>query len=114
MSVLIIQLVNQILEWVNPRSQIKRQKPIQFLQFCYINKSNRKFHWVVKSDLKELDINNFFKRKQMIEDMEAELTEASEINSKTDNSQVTEEANVDETVTAESKSGNKTGIDPQK
>ena len=34
----------------------------------------------------------------MIEDMEAELTEASEINSKTDNSAVTEEANVDEAI----------------
>ena len=32
----------------------------------------------------------------MIEDMEPELTEATEKNSKTDNSEVTEEANVDE------------------
>ena len=32
----------------------------------------------------------------MIEDMEAELTEASDIHSKTGNSEVTEEANVDE------------------
>ena len=34
----------------------------------------------------------------MIGDMEAELTEASEINSKTDNLEVTEEANVDEAI----------------
>ena len=33
----------------------------------------------------------------MIEDMEVELTEASKINSKTDNSAVTEEGNVNET-----------------
>ena len=34
----------------------------------------------------------------MIEDMEAELTELSEINSKTDNLAVTEEENVDESI----------------
>ena len=42
----------------------------------------------------------------MIEDMEAELTEASEINPKTDNLAVTEEVNVDESITAEAKDGN--------
>ena len=47
----------------------------------------------------------------MIEDTEAELTEASEINSKTDNYSVTEEANVDESVTAEAKSSKNTEID---
>ena len=39
--------------------------------------------------------------------MEAELTEASEIISKTDNSGVTEEVNVYEAITAESKATNK-------
>ena len=39
--------------------------------------------------------------------MEAELTESSEIKSKTDNLAVTEEANVDEAITAESKAINK-------
>ena len=39
--------------------------------------------------------------------MEAELTEASEINSKTDNLVVTEETNVDEATTAEAKGSNK-------
>ena len=34
----------------------------------------------------------------MIEEMEAELTESSEINSKTDNLAVTEEADVDEAI----------------
>ena len=42
----------------------------------YINKDDRTTHWVVHSDLKELDINDSFERKHMIEDMEAELTEA--------------------------------------
>ena len=35
----------------------------------------------------------------MIKDMEAELTEASKINSKTENLEVTEEANVDKAIT---------------
>ena len=34
----------------------------------------------------------------MIEDMEAELNEPSEINSKTDNLEVTEEADIDEAI----------------
>ena len=42
--------------------------------------------------------------------MEAEMTEASEINSKTDNSEVTEETNVDEAITSESKASNKMGF----
>ena len=42
--------------------------------------------------------------------MEAELTEASEINSKTDNLEVTEEANFDETITAEAKASKETGV----
>ena len=33
-------------------------------------------HWVGHLDLKELYINDLIKRKQMIDDMEAELTEA--------------------------------------
>ena len=38
--------------------------------------------WVVHSELKELDTIDFFKREHIIEDMEAEITESSEINSK--------------------------------
>ena len=33
-------------------------------------------HWVGHSDLTESDTNDFFERKQMIGDMESELTEA--------------------------------------
>ena len=50
----------------------------------------------------------------MIDYMEAELTEASEINSKDDNSTVTEEANVYEAITAEANVGNNMEIDLQK
>ena len=53
--------------------------------------------------------NDFFERKNVIADMEAELTKASK-RLKTDNSAVTEEANVDEAITAEAKSRNKMEI----
>ena len=43
----------------------------------------------------------------MIEDLESELTEALKIDSKTDNLAVTEEANFDESITAEAKASNK-------
>ena len=43
----------------------------------------------------------------MIEDMEAELTEAPKSNSNTENLAVTDEANVDEAITAEAKASNK-------
>ena len=42
--------------------------------------------------------------------MEAELTEASKMNSKTDNLAVTEEANVDEAINVEAKASNKMGM----
>ena len=44
----------------------------------------------------------------MVEDMEAELTEASEINSKTDNLEVTEEVNVYEAIPIDPKNERKT------
>ena len=56
--------------------------------------------------LKELYINDLFERKQMIEDLEAELTGSLFQNSNTDNLAVDEEANVDEAITAESKASN--------
>ena len=46
----------------------------------------------------------------MIEDMEAELTEAPKSNSNTDNLAVTDEENVDEAITEESKTINKMEI----
>ena len=63
-----------------------------------MNKFYRTSHWVGHSRLKELDTNGFFERKQMIEDMESELTKSSEINSKTDNLAITEEAIVDQAI----------------
>ena len=46
--------------------------------------------------------------------MEDELTEASEVNLKTDNSAVTEQENVDEAITAKVKANNNMEIDLQK
>ena len=69
------QLYWHKLEWVNPRSQIKGKTLFSLFNF-YKNKGDRTSHWVGDSKLKELDINDFFERKQIIEDMESELTEA--------------------------------------
>ena len=41
-----------------------------------MNINYRASRWVFHSDLKELDTKELFERKNMIEDMEAELTEA--------------------------------------
>ena len=60
----------------------KEKKPIQFLNKNYINKNCRTSHWVGHSYLKKLDNNDFFERKQMVQDMEAELNEASKKKSK--------------------------------
>ena len=81
---------------MNPKSLNKRDKPysVSSKQF-YFNKNDRTAHWVRHSKPKELDINDFFKGKQMNEEMEAELTE---MDSKTDHLAVTEEANVDEAI----------------
>ena len=64
----------------------------------YLNKNDRTAHWIVHIKLKLLDTIDFFKRKQIIGNMEAELTELSEINSKTDNLVVTENIDVDEPI----------------
>ena len=45
-----------------------------------------------------LDTIDFFERKQMNKEMEAELTKSSEMDSKNDHLAVTEDANVDEDV----------------
>ena len=54
----------------------KGKNLFSFFKTIFINKNDRTSHWVLYSYLKELDINNLFERKHMIEDMEAELTEA--------------------------------------
>ena len=84
---------------MNPRIQTKRNKPFSVSsRDFYLNKGDETSHWGGNSKLKELDTIDSFKIKQMIEDMEAELTEFSETNKKTDNLAVTEEADVDESI----------------
>ena len=94
--------------------KLKEKNPFSFFKTNYINKNDRTSHWVGKLCLKELDTNDLSVIKQIIEEIEAGLTEASETNLKTDNLAVTEEANVDESITAESKASNKMEIDLQK
>ena len=50
------------LEWVNPRSQIKRNKTYSVSSKKNLNKVDIKSHWVGHSKLKELDTNNFFEK----------------------------------------------------
>ena len=54
----------------------KEGKTIQLLEKNHINKGDRASPWIVHSKLNELDINDSCERKQMIEDLEAELTGA--------------------------------------
>ena len=59
---------------VDPKSTLKIVKPFSVSsKTFYIIKNDRKAHFVGHSILKELDIDNIYKRKQMNEEMEAEL-----------------------------------------
>ena len=80
---------------MNPISLTKTDKPFSVSSIkLYSIKNDRTSQWVGNSKLKKLDTIHFFLRKQMIDDKEAELNESSEINSKTENLAVTEEADV--------------------
>ena len=84
------------LEWVDPKYNPKRVKPFSVSsKKFYISKNDRKAHFVGHSRLKELDIDDFYKRKQMNEEMEAELTEMDSI---PDHLAVSEDESVDESV----------------
>ena len=84
------------LEWVDPKSTPKIDKPYYvYSKTFYLNKNYITAHWVGYSKLKELDINYSFKIKHMNEKMEAERTE---MDSRTDNLAVSEEANIYESI----------------
>ena len=55
----IFQLHCNKLEWVDPKSTPKRVKPFSVSS----KKNDRTAHFVGNSELKELDINDFFKKK---------------------------------------------------
>ena len=100
------------LEWVNLIIKNKRKQPysVSSKKF-FIDKDLRTAHWVGHSLLKQLDYNDIFNRKPMIDDLEYELTGESKETSNNDNLAVAEEANVNEAFTAEAKASNDTKND---
>ena len=95
------------LEWIKPRIKTNSNKPYSFAsRKVYINKDLRMAHWVGLSPLKELDYNDFFDRKQMVEDLEVDLTGALKYASNTDDVALAEVADSDEAITAEAKATN--------
>ena len=84
------------LEWVDPKSNPKIVKPFSVSsKKFYTSKNDRKAHFVGHSRLKELDIDDFYGRKHMNEEMEAELMK---LDSRPDNLAVSEYESVDEDV----------------
>ena len=64
----------------DPKSNPKIVKPFSVSsKQLYIHKNDRAAHFVGRSKLKELDIDYFYKRKQMNEEMEAEMNEVDSI-----------------------------------
>ena len=83
-----------MLEWVDPKSTPKRVKPFSVSsKKLYINNNDRTAHFVGHFQLNELDIVDFYKRKQTNEDMEAEMKE---MDAKQGKKAYSEDANVDE------------------
>ena len=84
------------LEWVDPKSTLEIVKPFSVSSNTfYISKNDRTAHFVGPYILEELDIDDFYKRKQMNEKMESELTEMDTV---PDHLAVSEDESVDEAV----------------
>ena len=49
------------LEWVNPKSLTKRNKPFSVSSIFYLNKNDRTSHWFGHSSFRELDTIDFKK-----------------------------------------------------
>ena len=65
-----------MLEWVGPKSTPQRVKPFSVSsKKFYINNNDRTAHFVGRSQLKELDIVDFYKIKHANQNMEAEMKE---------------------------------------
>ena len=63
-------------EWVDPKSTPKRVKPFSVSsKRFYINNNDRTAHFVGCYKWKELNIDDFYERKQTNEDMEAKMKE---------------------------------------
>ena len=62
-------------EWVNPRNRNERKNPFCVSSnFFFLTDNNKTTHWVGNSKLKPLDKNDLFKRKKVIDDIQASLT----------------------------------------
>ena len=84
------------LEWVDTKSTPKRVKPYSVSsKKLYISNNDRTAHFVGRSKLKEWDIDDFYKRKQKNEDMEAEMKE---MDIKQGKKAYSEDDNVDEAI----------------
>ena len=83
---------------MNSKTLIKRDKIFSVSSKQFPKKIDKTDHCVRFYQLKELNTIDFFGRKNINEEMEAELTELSEMYSKTDNLVVIEEADVDEAI----------------
>ena len=92
-------ILSGLIQDVKPKEKIL----FSFFKDVFINKDLRTAHWVGHSLLKELYYNNVFDRKQMIEDLESELTGTPKETSNTDNVDLAEQENVDKATTAEAK-----------
>ena len=90
------QLHWNMLEWVDTKLTPQRVKPFSVSsKKFYINNNDRTAHFVGHYQLKELDIDDFYKRKQANEDMEAEMKGMGVKQGKKADS---EDANVDEAI----------------
>ena len=85
-----------MLEWVDPKTTPKRVKPFSVSsKKFYIKNNDRTDHFVGHSQLKELDIVDFYKRKQTNENMEAGMKE---IDVKLGKNAYSEDDNFDEAI----------------
>ena len=92
-----------MLEWVDPKSTPKRVKPfsISSKKLC-INNNDRTAHFVGHSKLTPLDIVGFYFKKQINENMGAEMKEMDEKLGKNDFS---EDDNFDEAIPIQIRKG---------
>ena len=90
------QLHWNMLEWVNPKSTTKRDKPFSvYSKKFYINNNYRTAHFVGHSKLTPLDIVDFYERKDINENMENEMKE---INEKIAENPYKDDVNFDEAI----------------
>ena len=88
------------------KSNQKEKTLFSFFKTIFTDKDIRTSHCVGHSKIKELDNNDLFYKKQMIENLEAELTGSLKEISNTDNLAVEEWEYFDKSITKEAKAIN--------